>query len=226
MGTIRFVLTPVSGALVKFVMSPKLSLWGRSVPPAVLPLLAMMAAIPLVCGLTLSGFGPIWHAATMMAALHLVCGFALFGLGPFWFAATLLTLMGYEALFERGLALAREEVVGVTGDVSAVDARTEIVYEDASFGAAAPVALDDEIVGVVSVSSAGVFVPDLKGNSSRACACLSADPVCTPVGSIGMSHSGMWNLPAVISCAFSFQSLLAAMLAVCFYVPGLLFSKV
>ena len=89
-------LTPVFCALVKFVMAPKLSLWVRSVPPAVLLLLAMMAAIPLVCGLTLSGFGPIWHAATMLAALLLVCGFALVGLGPIWFAATLLTLMGYR----------------------------------------------------------------------------------------------------------------------------------
>ena len=33
----------------------------------------------------------------------------------------------------------------------------------------------------------------------------------------------MWNLPAAIACAFCFQSLLAAMLAACFYVPGLLF---
>ena len=118
----RFVLTPVFGALVKFVLAPKLSLWVRSVPSAVLLLLAMMAAIPLVCGLTLSGFGPIWHAATMLAALLLVCGLALFGLGPICFAATLLTLMGSEALFVRGLALAREEVVDVTGDVSEVDA--------------------------------------------------------------------------------------------------------
>ena len=75
-------LTPVFCALVKFVMAPKLSLWVRSVPPAVLPLPAMMAAFPLVCGLTLSGFGPIWHAATMLAALLLVCGLALVGLGP------------------------------------------------------------------------------------------------------------------------------------------------
>ena len=36
----RFVLTPVFGVLVKFVMAPKLSLWVRSVPPAVLLLLA------------------------------------------------------------------------------------------------------------------------------------------------------------------------------------------
>ena len=50
----RFVLTPVFGALVKFVMVSKLSLWVRSVPPAVLLLLAMMTAIPLVCGLTFS----------------------------------------------------------------------------------------------------------------------------------------------------------------------------
>ena len=144
-----------------------------------------------------------------MAALPLVCGLALFGLGPIWFAAT---LMGYEAL-------AREEVVDVTGDASEVDAALcEIV-----FGPAAPVALDGEIVGVASVPSAGVFVTDLKGNSSRACVCLSADRVCSPVGSVGMSHSGIWNLPAAIACAFCFQSLLAAMLAACFYVPGLLF---
>ena len=32
-------------------------------------------------GLTLSGFGPIWHAATMLAALLLECGLALAGLG-------------------------------------------------------------------------------------------------------------------------------------------------
>ena len=38
-----------------------------------------------------------------------------------------------------------------------------------------------------------------------------------------MRYSGTWNLPAAIACAFCFQSLLAAMLAACFYVPGLLF---
>ena len=193
----RLFLTPVCCALVKFVMAPKLSLWVRSVPPAVLPLLAMMAAIPLVCGLTLSGFDPI-------------C-----------FAATLLTLMGSVALL-RGLALARKEVVDVTGAASEVDAALcESAYKDALFGAAAPVALDGEIVGVVAVPSACVLVPDLKGNSSRVGVSLSADRVCSPVGS--MHYSGTWNLPAAIACAFCFQSLLAAMLAACFFVPGLLF---
>ena len=62
------VLTPVFGARVKFGTAPKLSLWGRSVPPAALLVLAMMAAIPLIRGPALSGFGPIWSAATMMAA--------------------------------------------------------------------------------------------------------------------------------------------------------------
>ena len=99
-------LTPVFCALVKFVMAPKLSLWVRSVPPAVLPLPAMMDAFPLVRGLALSGFGPIW------------------------IAATLLTLMGSMALLE-GLALAREEV-DVPGAVSKVDAALyETVYMDA-----------------------------------------------------------------------------------------------
>ena len=116
----RLFLTPVFCALVKFAIAPKLSLWVRTVPPAVLPLLAMMAAIPLVCGLTLSGFGPIWHAATMLAALLLVCGLALVGLGPIWFAATLVTLMGSMALL-IGLTLAREDV-DVPGAVSMVDA--------------------------------------------------------------------------------------------------------
>ena len=58
----RVVLTPVFGALVKFGMAPKMSLWVRSVPPAALHVLAMMAAIPLVRGPALSGFGP-----------HLIC---------------------------------------------------------------------------------------------------------------------------------------------------------
>ena len=81
----RVVLTPVFGALVKFWTAPKLSLWVRSAPSAALLVLAMMTAIPLVRGPALSGFGPIW------------------------FAATLLTLMGYEAPFVRGPALARAE---------------------------------------------------------------------------------------------------------------------
>ena len=181
----RVFLTPVFCALVKFVMAPKLSLW-----------------VPLVCGLTHSGFGPIWHAATMLAALLLVCGLALVGLGPIWFAATLLTLMGSVALL-RGLALARKEVVDVTGDVSEVDAALcESAYKDASFGAAAPVALVGEMVGVVSVPSAGVLVPDLKGNGSRVCDSLSADRVCSPVGSV--HYFGTWNLPAAIACAYCF----------------------
>ena len=97
----------------------------------------------------------------------------------------------------------------------------ETACKDALFGAAAPVALDGEIVGVVAVPSAGVLVPDLKNHSSRVCVFLSADHLCSPVGS--MHCSGTWNLPAAIACAFCFQSLLAAMLAACFYVPGLLF---
>ena len=74
----RVVLTPVLGALVKFGTAPKLSWWVRSVPPAALLVLAMMAAISLVRG----------------PALH--------GLGPVCYAATLLTLMCYEALFFEG----------------------------------------------------------------------------------------------------------------------------
>ena len=78
-----------------------------------------------------------------------------------------------------------------------------------------------EIVGEIAVPAAGVLVPDLKNHSSRVCVSLSADHLCSPVGS--MHYSGTWNLPAAIACAFCFQSLLAAMLAACFYVPGLLF---
>ena len=48
-----------------------------------------------------------------------------------------------------------------------------------------------ETVGVELLSSAGVFVPDLKGNSSRACDCLSADRVCSPASSICVSN---WNV--------------------------------
>ena len=173
---------------------------------------------PTSLGLVRSGMPP-----TMLAALLLVCGLALVGLGPICFAATLLILMGSVALL-RGLALARVEVVDVTGSVPEVDAALcESAYKDALFGAAAPVALDGEIVGVVSVPSAGVLVPDLKGNSSRVCLPLSADRVYSPVGS--MHCSGTWNFPAAIACAFCFQSLLAAMLAACFYVPGLLFQR-
>ena len=194
-------LTPVFCALVKFVMAPKLSLWVRTVPPAVLPLLAMMAAIPLVCGLTLSGFGPKWHAATMLAALLLECGFALVGLGPIWFAATLLTLMGSVALLKGGLALAREDV-DVPGAVSMVDAALcETAYEDALFGAAAPVALDGEIVVVLAVPSAGVLMPDFKNHSSRVCVSLSADHLCSPVGS--MHISGIFPLRSRVPFAFS-----------------------
>ena len=196
-------------------MALKLSLWVRSVAPAVLPLPAMMAAFPLVCGLTLAGFGPIWHAATMMAALLLVCGLALIGLGPIWIAATLLALVGFMAL-SKGLD------VDVPGAVSKVDAALcETAYKDALFGAASPGALDGEIVGVDTVPSAGFLVPDLKDSSSRVCVSLLAVRLCSPVGS--MHYSGTWNLLAAIACAFCFQSFLAAMVAACFYVPGLLF---
>ena len=186
----RFVLRPVFGALVKFVMALKLSLWVRSVPLAVLLLLATMAVIPLVCGLTLSGFGPIWHAATMMAALSpgmRPC--------PLWDRPNLVCCDAFDA-----------------------DGLRSPVRERPCFW---PVKKLWTCVrgGCCSVR----FVPDLKGNSSRACVCLSADRVCSLVGSVGMCHSGMWNLPAAIACAFCFQSILAAMLAACFYVPGLLF---
>ena len=117
--------------------------------------------------------------------------------------------------------MAREDV-DVPGAVSKVDAALyETVYMDALFGAAAPGALDCEIVGLVAVFTAGVLVPDLKDHSSRVFVSLSAVHLCSPVGS--MHYPGTWNLPAAIACAFCFQSLLAAMLAVCFYVPGLLF---
>ena len=103
-----------------------------------------------------------------MAALLLVCGLALAGLGPIWFTATLLTLMGSMALL-KGLALAQKDV-DVPGAVSKVNAALcETAYKDALFGAAAPVALDGETVGVVAVPSAGVLVPDLKDPSSRVC---------------------------------------------------------
>ena len=78
-----------------------------------------------------------------------------------------------------------------------------------------------EVVGMVAVFSAGVLVPDLKDHSSRVFVSLSAVHLCSPVGC--MHYSGTWNLPAAIACAFCFQSLLAAMLAACFHVPGLLF---
>ena len=131
----------------------------------------------------------------------------------------------------RGPALARvEEVMDEMGVVSKVDAALcEIVYEAASFGAAAPgglfggFVLVGETVGVELLLSAGGLVPDLKGNSSGACDHLSADRVCSPVGSICVSNPGTWNFPAAIVCAFCFQLLLAAMLGACFYVPGLLF---
>ena len=64
-------------------------------------------------------------------------------------------------------------------------------------------------------------MPDLKDHSSRVFVSLSAVHLCSPVGS--MRYSGTWNLPAAIACAFCFQSLLAAMLAACFYVLSLLF---
>ena len=104
-----------------------------------------------------------------------------------------------------------------TGAVSEVDAALcEFAYMDALFGAAA-----GEVVGTVAVFTAGFLVPDLKDHSSRVFISLSAVHLCSPVGS--MRYSGTWNLPAAIACAFCFQSLLAAMLAACFYVPGLLF---
>ena len=87
---------------------------------------------------------------------------------------------------------------------------------DALFGAAA-----GEVVGTVAVCTAGFHVPDLKDHSSRVFVSLSAVHLCSPVGS--MHNSGTWNLPAAIACAFCFQSLLAATLAACFCVPGLLF---
>ena len=159
----RVVLTLVFCALVKFGMAAKLSLWVRSVPPAALLVLAMMAAILLVRGPP------------------------LYGLGPVCYAATLLTLMCYEALFVRGLHLARvEEVMDETGAVSEVDAALcEIVNEAASVGAAAPgglfggFVLVGETVGVDLFPSAGVLVPDLKGNCCRACDHLSAGRVCS-----------------------------------------------
>ena len=64
-------------------------------------------------------------------------------------------------------------------------------------------------------------MPDLKDHSSRVFVSLSAVHLCSPVGS--MRCSGTWNLPAAFAYAFCFQSLLAAMLAAFFYVPGLLF---
>ena len=98
----------------------------------------------------------------------------------------------------RGLALARvEEVMDETGAVSEVNAALcEILYKAASFGAAASGGLFEgfvpvgEKVGLDLLPSAGILVPDLKGNSSRACVHLSADRVCSPVGSIGMSNPG------------------------------------
>ena len=51
----RFVLTPVFGALVKFGTAPNLSLWVRSVPPAEFLVLAMMAAFPWYAALASLG---------------------------------------------------------------------------------------------------------------------------------------------------------------------------
>ena len=85
--------------------------------------------------------------------------------------------MGSEALFVRGLALARVEEVEA-GAVSEVDAALcELVYEAASFDAAAPgglfgsFVLVGETVGVDSFPSAGVLVPDLK--EPRLCSSFS-----------------------------------------------------
>ena len=143
-------------------MAPTLCLWVRSVPLAALLVLAIMVAILLVRGL------------------------ALFGLGPVCYAATLLTLMCYEAPFTRSLVMARvEEVMDDMGVVFKVDAALcEIVYEAASFDAAAPgglvggFVLVGETVGVELLLSAGVLVLDLKGSTSRVCDHLSADRVC------------------------------------------------
>ena len=131
-----------------------------------------------------------------------------------------------DALFGAAASVALDgEIVGVVdvpGATSMVDvALRETAYMDALFGAAAPVALDSEIASVLAVPIAGVLMPDFKNHSSRVFVSLSADHLCSPVGS--MHNSGTWNLPAAITCAFCFQSLLAAMLAACFYVPGLLF---
>ena len=133
----------------------------------------------------------------------------------------------------RGPALARvEEVMDEIGVVSKVDAALcEIVYEAASFGAAAlgglvgSFVLVGETVGMELLPSAGVLVPALQGNSSRACDHLPAHRVCSPVGSICVSNPGTWNLPAAIACAFCLQLLSAAMLAACFFAPGLLFQR-
>ena len=107
-------------------------------------------------------------------------------------------------------------VVDVPGTTSMVDAALcETAFMDALFGAAA-----GEVVGTVAVITAGFLVPDLKDHGSRVFDSLSADHLCSPVSS--MHNSGTWYLPAAIACAFCFQSLLAALLVACFFVPGFL----
>ena len=81
----------------------------------------------------------------------------------------------------------------------------------ALFGAAAA----GEVVGTVAVFTAGVLVPDLKEHSSRVFVALSAVHLCSPTLEPGIC-------PLRSRVLFCFQSLLAAMLAACFYVPGLL----
>ena len=206
--------------LVLFEMAPSLSWWVRFVPPVALLVLAMMAAICPVRGPALHGLGPVPCAATLLV--------------PRW----------DEAPCVRGPALARageemDEAVAVSEAAAALCAGVEVVFEAASFGAAAAgdligdFALAGKTVGVKETPSADVYMPDFEGNSSRDCEHLRAECVCSPVCSFGVSprrdcvcNSGALNLLAAFACAFCFQPYLDAMLAALFFVPGLLFKGV
>ena len=145
----------------------------------------------------------------------LVCGLAHVGLGPRQCAATPLLPFAAPVGLElvsgtpgdgvRSCEVATVAKVFISGilmvfewsaSVSEVDAALcESANMDALFGAAA-----GQVVGTVTVFTAGVLVPDLKDHSSRVFISLSAVHLCSPVGC--MHYSGTWNLPAAIACAF------------------------
>ena len=84
----------------------------------------------------------------------------------------------------RGLALARKEVVDVTGAVSEVDAALcESAYKDALFGAAAPVALDGEMQRLISS----------KYMLTRNLVLASFSPICRVRGRHSLWSSTRWT---------------------------------
>ena len=67
MGTLRFPLTQVLEALVKFETTPKLSKLGAAMLAALIVLAQPFAATQPVCqGLAQSGLGPSWCAVTSL----------------------------------------------------------------------------------------------------------------------------------------------------------------